>query len=109
MKCLCFNQKGHISTLNGGSLKLVDKFIYLRSSVSSTENDINMQLTKAFTAIDRLSIIEKSDLSDKIKHNFFQAAVMLILLYGCIIWVLIKCIKKKKSKTGIAQECNELY
>ena len=44
---MSFNQKGDISTLNGGSLKLVDKFTYLGSSVSSTGNDINMRLTKA--------------------------------------------------------------
>ena len=44
---LCLNQKGDIFTLNGGSLKLVDKFRYLGSSVSSTENDINVQLAKA--------------------------------------------------------------
>ena len=33
---ICFNQTGDISTLNGSSLKLVDKFTYQRSSVSST-------------------------------------------------------------------------
>ena len=48
------NKKGDISTLNGGSIKLVDKFTYLGSSVSSTENDINTRLAKAWTAIDRL-------------------------------------------------------
>ena len=37
---MCFNQRGDISTLNGSSLKLVDKFTYLGSSVSSTETDI---------------------------------------------------------------------
>ena len=31
----CFNQRGDISTLNGSSLKLVDKFTYLGNSVSS--------------------------------------------------------------------------
>ena len=44
---MCFNQRGDISTLNGSSLKLVDKFTYLGSSVSSTETDINTQLAKA--------------------------------------------------------------
>ena len=34
---MCFNQKGDISTLDGTSLKLVDKFTYLGSSVSSTK------------------------------------------------------------------------
>ena len=37
-----FNQRGNFSTLNGSSLKLMYKFIYLGSSVSSTEKDINM-------------------------------------------------------------------
>ena len=37
---MCFNQTGDISTLNGNSLKLVEKFNYLGSSVSSTKTDI---------------------------------------------------------------------
>ena len=35
------NQRGDISTLNGGSLKLEDKFTYLGSSVSSTEDELH--------------------------------------------------------------------
>ena len=48
---MCFNQTGDISTLNGCSLILVDKFIDLGSSSSSTEIGIDMRLTKAWTAI----------------------------------------------------------
>ena len=40
------NQTGDISTLNGGSLTLVDKFIYLGSSVSSPDKDVSMPLAK---------------------------------------------------------------
>ena len=76
-------------------LKLVDKFSYLVSSVSSTENDINTWLAKAWTAIDRLSIMWNSDQSDKIKHDFFQAAVESILLYGCTTLMLTKRIEKQ--------------
>ena len=65
---MCYNQTGDISTLDGTSLKLVDKFTYLGSSISSTEKDIDTRLTKAWTAIDRLSIIWKSDLTDKMKQ-----------------------------------------
>ena len=65
------------------SLKQVDNFTYPVSSVSSTKNDINTQLAKAWTATDRLSVIWKSNLTDKIKRRFFQAAVVLILLHGC--------------------------
>ena len=59
---LRLNQRGNISTLNGSSLKLVDKFPYLGSSVSSTETDIDSRQAKALTAINRLSVIWKSDL-----------------------------------------------
>ena len=45
---------------------------------------------KAWTAIDRLSIIWKSDLTDKMKRSFFQAVVLSILLYGCTTWTLTK-------------------
>ena len=61
---------------DGTSLKLVDKFTYLESSSSSTEKDIDTRPTKAWTAIDRLSIIWKSDLTDKMKRSFFQVAVV---------------------------------
>ena len=91
----CYNQTGDISTLDGTPLKLVDKFTYLGSSVESTEKDTDTRLTKACTAIDRLSIIWKSDLTDKMKGSFFQAAVMSILLYGCTTWTLTKRLEKK--------------
>ena len=71
---MCYNQTVDISTLVGTSLKLVDKITCLGSSVSSTEKDIDTRLTKAWTAIDRLSIIWKSDLTDKMKRSFLQAA-----------------------------------
>ena len=54
---MCFNQRGDISTLNSSSLKLVDKFTYLESSVSSTEANINTRPAKAWTATNRLSVI----------------------------------------------------
>ena len=95
MEYICFNQRGDISTLNGSSLKQVDKFTYLGSSVSSTETDINKRLAKAWTAIDRLSVIWKSDLTDKINGSFFQSVVVSILLYGCTTRILTKRMEKK--------------
>ena len=95
------------STLDGTSLKLVDKFTYLGSSLSSTEKDINTRLTKAWTAIDRLLIIWKSDLTDKMKRSFFQAAVVSILLYGCTTWTLTKRLEKKLD--GNYTKCWEEY
>ena len=95
IELMWFNQKDDISTLDGTPLKLVDKFTYLGSSVSSTEKDIDTRLTKAWTAIDRLSIIWKSNLTDKMKRSFFQAAVVSILLYECTTWTLTKRLEKK--------------
>ena len=50
---------------------------------------------KVWTTIDKLSIIWKSDLTDKMKRSLFQAAVVSILLYGCTTWMLTKRLEKK--------------
>ena len=92
-KFMCFKQKGAISTLSGKPLKLEDQFTYLGTNISSTESDVNIHLAKVCNAIDSWSILWKSDVSNKIKWDFFQA--VFILLYGCTIWTLTK--RKEKS------------
>ena len=59
------------------------------------KKDIDTRLTQAWTVIYRLWIIWKSDLTDKMKRSFFQAAVVSILLYGCTTWTLTKRLEKK--------------
>ena len=86
---MCFNQTGDISTLDGSSLKLLEKFTYLGCSVSSIEKDIDTRLTKAWTVIDKPSVIWKSYLIDKMKRSFFQAVL------GCTTWMLTKRLEKK--------------
>ena len=73
----------------------VDRFTYPRSSVSLTGNDMNTRLAKPWTANDSLSVIRKSNPTDKIKRSFFQAAVVSVLLYGCTTWTLTKRMEKK--------------
>ena len=63
--------------------------------MASTGTDIDTRLAKAWTAADSLSVIWKSDLTDKMKRSFFQAAVVSILLYGCTTWTLTKRVEKK--------------
>ena len=41
---MCLNQEGKMSPRNDVSLKLVDKFMYLSSNVSSAESDISIRL-----------------------------------------------------------------
>ena len=50
---------------------------------------------KAWTAINRLFIIWRSDLFYKIKLDFFQAVAVSVLLYLCTTWMLTKLIVKK--------------
>ena len=105
---MCFNQRGDISTLNGSSLKLVDKFPYLGSSVSSNGTDINTRLVKAWTAIDRLSVKWESDQTDKIKRSFFSKQwscryYYMDALHGRLLNV------RRKSLTATTQECCEQY
>ena len=42
-----------------------------------------------------LTFMWKSDLTDKMKCSFSQAAVISILLYGCTTWTLTKRLEKK--------------
>ena len=56
---------------------------------------VDICLLKVWTAVDRLSVTRKSDQSDKMKEDFFQAAVVSTLLYGCTTWTLTKYRKKK--------------
>ena len=69
-----------------------------RSVINANVTDkrvLSHQPKKASTAIDKLSIILKSDLTNKMKRSFFQAAVVSILLYGCTTWTLTKQLEKK--------------
>ena len=59
--------------------------------LSFSKNDLH----HTHTHTDRLSIIWKSDLTDKMKRSFFQTAVVSILLYGCTTWTLTKRLEKK--------------
>ena len=84
--------------LTGKLQKVVDLLIYLGSIISSTESDVSIHLVKIWITIDMLSIIWKSDLSDKIKRGFLQALAVSILLYGCATFMLTKRNAKKLDR-----------
>ena len=79
----------YLRSLSTSSLSL------LTGPVSVSANTCYGHLTKALTAIDKLSVIWKSDLTDKMKRCFFQAALASILLCGSTTWTLRKRIEKK--------------
>ena len=98
-------KRGVISTQNDSALKLLDKFTYLGSNISSTENDVNIGLKKVWNAIDRLSIIWKSDISDKTKRGFFQTVPVSILLEHMDIYKM----HREKSRMGTTKENHVLF
>ena len=76
----------YIYTVSDKPQKLVDNLTSLGSNISSTESDhkdSSLCLAKVWTVIDELSIIWKSDLSDKIKPWFLPKC-------GCVcttVWM----------------------
>ena len=44
-----------------------------------------------------MNVIWKSNLTDKLKRNFFRAAVESVLMYGSITWTLISSLEKKQD------------
>ena len=60
-----------------------------------------MRIGKVRSDIDRLSIIWKSNLSDKIKKEFFEAVAVSVLLYGCTAKTLTKRLEKKLNGHNI--------
>ena len=66
---MCFNQRGDISTLNGRFLKLVENSPTLDATTHLRKMTSITRLAKAWTAIVKLLVIWKSDLSDKIKRK----------------------------------------
>ena len=63
--------------------------------VSSTKKGHRHAANEGMDSYHRVSIIWKSDLTDKMKCSFFQAAIVSILLYGCTTWTQIKRLEKK--------------
>ena len=106
-ECMRYNQRGNISALMRGPLKLVDKFSYLRSCVSSTENDINTRLAKPWTANDSLLAIWKSDLTDEIKRRFYKQQSCQYCYMDALRgrWLIVW----RKSLTVMTKECCEQY
>ena len=84
-----------ISILSDKPLKFADQFTFLGSNISSTESDIDFCLAKTLIAIDGLSIIWISDLSDKTKRDFLHVVAVSVLLYECTTSTLMKRMEKK--------------
>ena len=100
-------KRGIISILSGKALKLIGQFTYLGSNIPSTENNVSICIiAKVWATINWLSIIWKSDPSDKME--FLPSC-------GCVntaVWIHHQDANetnREKSKEGTTQECYVLF
>ena len=94
---MCINQDTSIGmkSYNGDDVKQVSDFKYLGSYIASTENDVNIRLGKAWTALNKMNNIWKSNLPDQLKRKFFRAPVESVLVYGFVSWTLTSLLEHK--------------
>ena len=92
-------QEGDLITLKGGKLKQVEDFLYLGSWVDSSKKDIDVRITKAWTALTKMDTIWKSKMDKVLNIQFFRATVETVLLYGSSSWTLTKSLSKKLDGT----------
>jgi len=90
---MSYNQlhSGSIKSLSRDNILAVQDFIYLGSNVASTKRD----LVKAWSALNKLDKIWKSQLSANLKRSFFRATVESVLIYGATSWSLTSSLEKK--------------
>ena len=97
-----------MTTLSEKPLKLENLFTYIGSNISFTERDVNMRFEKAETATDKLLVIRKSDLSNKIKRDFFSILWLCQYYYTDPTHGRLRKLLRK-SQLGIIQESSVLF
>ena len=79
-----------ISTVDGKQLKSTNSFKYLGSYVPDSFADFKKRKAQAWTAMNKLDKVWKSNIQRKCKLQFFHASVVSILLYGSETWTVTK-------------------
>ena len=77
-----------IKSLNGSSLKKVSDFKYLGAYVPNSFHDFKIRKALAWSAMNKLERIWKSNLHNSLKIKFFRACVESILLYNSETWTI---------------------
>ena len=77
-----------IKSMNGSSLKKVSDFKYLGAYVPNSFHDFKIRKALAWSAMNKLERIWKSNLHNSLKIKFFRACVESILLYNSETWTI---------------------
>ena len=97
---MLYNQPdGDLITLEGNTLKQVNKFKYLGSWIQSSGDDMDIRIGQAWGALNKMNKVWKSNLVNHHKTNFFRATVESVLLYGAESWTMTKRMNVKLDGT----------
>ena len=98
---MIFNQEYDtpIRTKTGHELKQVTNFKYLGGQMESSDKDWNYRKGMAWSALNKMSKIWKSNISQTMKRRVFSAAIESILLYNTETYTVNKAFNKKLSGT----------
>jgi hypothetical protein len=76
----------------------VDDFVYLGSFIMSTSKDVKRRISLAwvaFSILKKLLTAKGPRPTTKIRIRLFNAACLLVLLYGCESWTLTASLEKE--------------
>jgi hypothetical protein len=84
-----------VITINGTTLKCVESFKYLGSTISSDgslDKEITARIQKASQALGRLrvKVLQQKGIKLSTKLKLYKAVVLTSLLYGCETWTLYR-------------------
>ena len=89
------NDPYDIKSLSGQSIKRVSNFKYLGANLPNSAHDISTRKALAWSAINKLDRIWKSNLDKSLKIRFFRACVESIFLYNSETWTLTRAMETK--------------
>jgi hypothetical protein len=93
---MLYNQPdGDLVTLEGNKLKQVDKFKYLGAWIQSSEKDMNIRIGQAWSALNKMEKVWKSNLQNHLKVGFFRATVESVMLYGAESWTMTSTMRDR--------------
>ena len=84
-----------LKSLNGHTLTCVDNFKYIGVHVPNSAYDFDKRKALAWSAINKLDRIWKSDLNKGLKMSLFRACIESILLYNSETWTITQAMKTK--------------
>ena len=80
---------------DGHSLEEVDDFVYLGAWIGDSSKDFEVRKAKAWSTLNKMNKLWKSNMTRKTKVQLFRATVETILLYGSEAWAVTKSLGKR--------------